>query len=56
MKKRLAGLLYVGGVLGSLLMGAQAAMAELPGTGAARPPVYCWVCDGSGCWEVSCPE
>lgn len=55
MKKRIAGLLYVGGVLGSLLMGAQVVMAEPPSNDlAARPPYDCYWCDGSGCWAMTC--
>jgi hypothetical protein len=57
MKKRVAGLLYMGGVLGSLLMGAQAALAVPPSADtASRPydPYGCYWCDGSGCWPMTC--
>ncbi len=58
MKKRIAGLLYVGGVLGSLLMGAEALMAE-PSTAVQAREHTCWICDEYGecvrmrCWNRS---
>ena len=60
MKKRIGGLLYIGGVLSSLLMGAQAAMAAPPITDPVvtmppSGPYDCYWCDGSGCWAMTCP-
>lgn len=54
MKRRAAGLLYVAGVFGSLLMGAQALMAE-PLDADRAMPHRCYMCDGGVCWEILCP-